>query len=323
MSRLPVPLDLQRDALRRFAQELRALRDQLGGDAPGVDEVSEREGVPRTTIYAALRGERLPRRDVVAALARSWGGDEQEWLRRRREVEALLSSRVATGRPRITDSNVRSSPRLSSEAFAQLVKIGNQKSYAAGSEILLEGQDVTHVSLVETGIVKLLCRTVDGSSVLQGVLGPGDIVGLESIDGQGSMFSAYSVVDLNVTAIDFEAFTDALSGSKKLSLEIAKQISGRLREASRRRLDFSAYDVHLRVLRVLRELSDRFGEIQSDGSVVIRLGLSQGQIGQLVGAGEASVGRAIRLLREKGLLETGMRSMVLRKRALDFDVNVE
>ncbi|MDX3192080.1 Crp/Fnr family transcriptional regulator [Streptomyces sp. MN03-5084-2B] len=218
---------------------------------------------------------------------------------------------------------MRSSPRLSSEAFAQLVKIGNQKSYAAGSEILLEGQDVTHVSLVETGIVKLLCRTVDGSSVLQGVLGPGDIVGLESIDGQGSMFSAYSVVDLNVTAIDFEAFTDALSGSKKLSLEIAKQISGRLREASRRRLDFSAYDVHLRVLRVLRELSDRFGEIQSDGSVVIRLGLSQGQIGQLVGAGEASVGRAIRLLREKGLLETGMRSMVLRKRALDFDVNVE
>ncbi len=94
MTRRPVALDSDAGPLAAFAQELRSLRDRLGATAPSIDEVSRRENIPRSTLYAALRGQRLPSREVVAALARSWGGDDAEWLARRSAVESAVSHPV-------------------------------------------------------------------------------------------------------------------------------------------------------------------------------------------------------------------------------------
>lgn len=71
-----------------FAAGLRALRDQMGSAAPTIEAISEQTGVPRSTLYAALQGKRLPSREVIAALSRAWGGREGEWLAKRSEVEA-------------------------------------------------------------------------------------------------------------------------------------------------------------------------------------------------------------------------------------------
>jgi hypothetical protein len=56
-----------------------------------VDRISVDEGIPRSTLYAALKGDRLPGREVVAALVRSWGDDVTEWLVKRTAVEAELT----------------------------------------------------------------------------------------------------------------------------------------------------------------------------------------------------------------------------------------
>jgi hypothetical protein len=71
----------------QLAAQLRELRDQMGEGAPTVDQISAREGVPRSTLYAALKGSRLPSRDVLSALVRSWGGDVAEWLAKRSAIE--------------------------------------------------------------------------------------------------------------------------------------------------------------------------------------------------------------------------------------------
>ncbi|MGH3821414.1 MAG: ATP-binding protein [Pseudonocardiaceae bacterium] len=91
MPRRSVALDLAAGPLATFAQELRSLRDRFGSDAPSVDEVSRHENIPRSTLYAALRGERLPSREVVSALVRSWGGDDAEWLAKRSAVESAVA----------------------------------------------------------------------------------------------------------------------------------------------------------------------------------------------------------------------------------------
>lgn len=91
MTRLAGPVDPNGGAVARLAQALRDLRDEAGSAAPTIDEISEREGVPRSTLYAALTGRHLPGRKAIAALGRSWGGDERDWLRRRSEAEAARS----------------------------------------------------------------------------------------------------------------------------------------------------------------------------------------------------------------------------------------
>lgn len=43
--------------------------------------------MPRVTLYAALRGQRIPTIPVLAVLVRAWGGDEKHWLSFRTETE--------------------------------------------------------------------------------------------------------------------------------------------------------------------------------------------------------------------------------------------
>ena len=98
MGRRPAPLDPAASPIAAFASALRELRDDLGPTAPTVDDVSDRSGIPRSTLYAALQGKRLPTEVVVAALAESWGGDAATWARLRNEVD------VAVAQPRAADA---------------------------------------------------------------------------------------------------------------------------------------------------------------------------------------------------------------------------
>ncbi|MGJ6963896.1 hypothetical protein ACSDR0_18485 [Streptosporangium sp. G11] len=90
MPRRPTPLDPQSGPLAAFALELRHLRDQAGGRALSIDQISDREKIARSTLFAVMRGARLPNRDVLAALVAAWGGDQGEWMSRRSAVETQL-----------------------------------------------------------------------------------------------------------------------------------------------------------------------------------------------------------------------------------------
>ncbi|MFF9901878.1 helix-turn-helix domain-containing protein [Streptomyces olivaceus] len=74
MPRRPSHLAQDDGPLARFALELRALRDAAGFDAPSVDQIAARTNIPRSTLFAALRGQRLPTRPVLGALVTAWGG---------------------------------------------------------------------------------------------------------------------------------------------------------------------------------------------------------------------------------------------------------
>lgn len=104
MPRRPSRLDPEDGPLARFALDLRALRDAAGFEAPSVDQIAARTHIPRSTLYAALRGRRLPTRPVLGALVTAWGGDAWEWLARRTVTEAELEKVRApeSSRTRVT-----------------------------------------------------------------------------------------------------------------------------------------------------------------------------------------------------------------------------
>ncbi|MGW8791145.1 hypothetical protein ACWGND_11595 [Streptomyces althioticus] len=87
MPRRATPLNPKDGPKARFALALRGLRDQAGFDAKSIEAIAAENHMPKSTLYAAMRGERIPSRDVLAALVRAWGGDEAEWTKRRTEIE--------------------------------------------------------------------------------------------------------------------------------------------------------------------------------------------------------------------------------------------
>ena len=88
MPRRSTPLPADGGAVAGFARELRALRARAGSKAANISEISARLGVPRSTLYAALQGNRLPSPETLTAFVRACGGDEAEWLAKRNIVES-------------------------------------------------------------------------------------------------------------------------------------------------------------------------------------------------------------------------------------------
>jgi transcriptional regulator with XRE-family HTH domain len=104
VARHPRPLDPDDGPTAAFALELRALRHRMGPTAPTIDQISEKQQIPRSTLYAAMSGTRVPTEDVLAALVRAWGGNTAEWTIRRAGVvqeiglQRLREAKVGTVR---------------------------------------------------------------------------------------------------------------------------------------------------------------------------------------------------------------------------------
>jgi TPR repeat protein len=160
VTRRSMPADPASGPVAAFAHELRALRDAMGAAAPTVDEISERKKVPRSTLYAALDGNRLPRREVVAALVRSWGGDEVTWMAKRSAVEDELGAqradsprrlqaqlrelRVLTGAPSVAELARTSGGLISKSTVHQLLNRTTLPRWRTVERFILACQQYAH-----------------------------------------------------------------------------------------------------------------------------------------------------------------------------------
>jgi hypothetical protein len=89
-----------------------------------------------------------------------------------------------------------------------------------------------------------------------------------------------------------------------------RMIADRLEWANRRRLDFTAYEVVVRLARVLAELVDVHGVPASDG-FELDVRLSQPELGRLIGVSEDAVGQAMRRLKCEGLVVVHYRRVTI------------
>jgi transcriptional regulator with XRE-family HTH domain len=89
MARRESPLDPSAGVLQCFALDLNSLRETKGLT---YRQLAAKAGYSRTTLSDAANGKELPTVDVVRAYVGACGGDEEEWGRRWREVNALLST---------------------------------------------------------------------------------------------------------------------------------------------------------------------------------------------------------------------------------------
>jgi transcriptional regulator with XRE-family HTH domain len=71
--------------VEEFAQDLRQLRH--ANNFPKLTTMQSHTGISKSTISAALKGDRLPSEKTVRALASLFGADTEEWLRRRRALD--------------------------------------------------------------------------------------------------------------------------------------------------------------------------------------------------------------------------------------------
>ncbi|APE33956.1 hypothetical protein BOX37_08210 [Nocardia mangyaensis] len=186
--------------------------------------------------------------------------------------------------------------------------------------LMHEGDRSEHVVVIEHGRVKVTSAAATGKQALLAIRGPGDLLGeLSAIDGKERSATVTALSQVTATLVPGSAFRDLLIGDGQIAFALLRVVVDRLREADVQRLEFGAYNVTERIARLLVDYARRYGE-QGDDGVIITLPLSQEELAHAAGASREAVSKALKRLRDLGVLRTGRRRIELLRPDLLADI---
>ncbi|MFD1547212.1 Crp/Fnr family transcriptional regulator [Nonomuraea guangzhouensis] len=208
---------------------------------------------------------------------------------------------------------------LTADEVEEMRTAGRPRRWDRGTTVMSEGDTSDWVLVLTEGRVKVSSHTSSGTEVVLAVRGPGALLGeMSAIDGSPRSATVTALEPIAGMVIrDFPAF---LQEHGRIAVLLMQLVTGRLRDADRKRIEYGAFDTTGRVATRLIELAERYGEKTNSG-VRVALPLSQDELAGWTGASREAVSKALRTLRDRGLIETGRRRVVihdlegLRKRA--------
>lgn len=193
----------------------------------------------------------------------------------------------------------------------RLLEPGTTRQYPASQVLIREGDTTKFVVVLLDGVVKATGLTLDGKEALLAIRVGGDIVGefaaLDEGPRSSTVTTCGTVVGRVIRQADFRA---AMHRDNLLAETVNRAVVAKARAANARRIEFAGYDAPTRLARVLRELAVRYGE-RSGNHVVIAWRLTQPEIASLAAVAEPTAQKALRALRERGVIATGYRSLTI------------
>ncbi|MFK0193869.1 Crp/Fnr family transcriptional regulator [Kitasatospora sp. NPDC090308] len=204
---------------------------------------------------------------------------------------------------------------LSAPSRQLLLRAGRVASYAPGEVILREGDRASHLLLIEKGLVKVTSTTREGHTSLLAIRAAGDVVGeLAAIDGAPRSATVTAARAVRARAIQHGEFVRLFREQPQIALALVAAVAGKLRAATRARVDTGGYPLQVRMARALVELAETYGEPAGTG-ITITVPLSQEDLAALISSSTAGVTRSLQHLRKNGLIDTSYRRLTV----LDLD----
>lgn len=185
-----------------------------------------------------------------------------------------------------------------------LSKQGRESVFARGMPLCMEGDASTHVLILLTGWAKVLSTTIEGHEMVLGLRGPGDIVGELAADlGGYRTATVRAVVPVGALSVGVDRFTAFLDAHPAAAHAYRRVMAERQRESTdnlRGRIESSGAQ---RLARLMLDLAARCG-VQTEQGITLVIPLSQADLATWVGVSRATVTRALRQWRDRGLVST-------------------
>ncbi|ACU39329.1 Crp/Fnr family transcriptional regulator [Actinosynnema pretiosum subsp. pretiosum] len=203
---------------------------------------------------------------------------------------------------------------LPPRAQAELLELGTERAFKRGDVLMRQGDTTDHVVLLHQALVKATGVQANGRETLFSIKVGGDLVGeMAAMDNSHRSATVTLCGDGTGRVISAVAFRGYLRANPDAHFALTRMIMQTLKWADRRRLDFTGPTL-VRLARLLGELADAHRSGQGD-QAVLNLGLSQGDLADLIGAEEDTTRKELRVLRDRGLISLGYRSVTVADRA--------
>ena len=189
---------------------------------------------------------------------------------------------------------------------------GHARKWVAGELLFREGDTAASALMIVRGLVKIHKHGDAGDELILSLCGPGDLLGeVTAIPHPLRSADASALEDVEAVAVAVADLRALLTRHPRIALVMLELVLWRLRLADRRRLEFATAESLPRVTSRLVELAERFGTQAPDGTVVVEMPISQEELASWAAASRESTARALRTLRELGLIETRRKRMVV------------
>ncbi len=193
----------------------------------------------------------------------------------------------------------------------RLRSVGARRTYATESFIFHEGAEPTHVFAIESGLARIEHSTRSGRIVLFDLATVGRVFGeIAAIDHQPRSATVVTITETTVHIVSAADFRQMLAADSELQAAVLRTVTHRFREQSSQFVETSIMDAPSRVaarLARLVEIEQSLGRstANADGSIELKLPISQQELGQWSGLSREGTGKGLSALRTRGIIETG------------------
>jgi CRP/FNR family transcriptional regulator, cyclic AMP receptor protein len=197
--------------------------------------------------------------------------------------------------------------QLSDATRQAVLQLGTRRRLSAGEIVIHEGDHSDFVVVLLSGLYKVVGHTDDGREALLAVRVGGDIVGeLGVTDGQPRSATVRAAGGGECLRIGERSYRAFLRDNPDAAEVVSRAMAGKLRSATRRRVEFATCPTPVRVARVLQELAGAHG-VRGEQGILVGVTLTQPELAALVGATEATVQRVLTAMRDEEIVRTGYR----------------
>ncbi|MFD6914255.1 Crp/Fnr family transcriptional regulator [Streptomyces virginiae] len=201
--------------------------------------------------------------------------------------------------------------RLEEADSTALRALGREVRYPPRSTLLHQDEPTAHVLLVLQGWTKVTAAHPNGYQALLALRGPGDIIGESAaLTRRPRSATVTALEDVRAVVIEQERFRLFVGNSPAVSLQLLALATDRTRVADRRNLQFASVPVRERLAVLLLDLARIHGRHTEEG-VEVAVPLTKQELAGAVSASREMVQRELKVLRERGVVHTGRRSLVI------------
>ncbi len=196
-----------------------------------------------------------------------------------------------------------------SEVLAELARLGETRSWEAGSVVVAEGEPADCMYLIHEGELRVFVAGEGGREVELSTMGPGEYFGELMLGGERRSASVQVTARARLTRVTRPVMERLLAERPDIAFHLIQRLAARVRTLTHTVRNLASVDVYGRLVGLLEALA-----VDEQGVRVVAGPLSQQRIADRVGASRAMVNRLLHDLVRGGYIELARARIVLLKK---------
>lgn len=192
-----------------------------------------------------------------------------------------------------------------------LLAAGTPLRFEDDGILLVQGEAGDFLYVLTSGLVKVIVAAESGVQTTLAIRSRGDLVGeFALLDKKPRTATARAAGPVTALKVGGTAFLALAGRSPEVQATVTRYVLGKLRASTERRAAERVWDARERLAQVLYELGQQCAQRDPDG--MIRIPITQSELGDLAGVAVSTAERVLKDLRKQGVVGTRYREITIR-----------